>query len=62
LSPHGVEESAYLPLRYSHPFLLQQLSQVCPHAVFFELAIDRPVLLVPKIIHVYCDEKYVAVT
>ena len=46
-----VEESAHLLLRYSHPFLLQQLSQISPRAVFFELVIDIPLLLVPKILN-----------
>ena len=50
-SPHGVYESAHSPLRQSHPFLLQQLSQVCQSAVFCDSAIYRTLELVPKMLN-----------
>jgi hypothetical protein len=50
-SPHGVYESAHSPLRNSHPFLLQQLSQVCQSAVFCDSAIYRMLELVPKMLN-----------
>jgi hypothetical protein len=40
LLDHLKASSAHPPLRYSHPFLLQQLSQVSQSPVFFEPTID----------------------
>ena len=50
-APHGVDESAYPPLRYSHPFLLQQLSQVSKSVVFCDSTIDKALELVPKMLN-----------
>ena len=50
-SSHGVDESAHPPLRYSSPFLLQQLSQICQSAVFYDSTIDRTLELVPKMLN-----------
>ena len=50
-SPHGVYESAHSPLRNSHPFLLQQLSQVCQSALFCDSVIYRTLQLAPKMLN-----------
>ena len=48
---YGVDESAHPPLKYSHPFLLQQLSQVCQSTVCCDLAIDRALELVANMLN-----------
>jgi hypothetical protein len=47
LLDHLKASSAHPSLRHSHPFLLQQLSQVSQSAVFFEPTIDKSLLLPP---------------
>ncbi|CAB4024339.1 Hypothetical predicted protein, partial [Paramuricea clavata] len=48
---HGVDGSAHPPLKYSHPFFLQQLSRVCQSTVCCNLAIDSELELVANMLN-----------